>query len=436
MAHSISSFLGSMLDLGALVLYFYIFMKKRKQNIPFPFLMFSFILSELVVVFSSIILSSNFSFYAGLIRLSISLISTFLLTLFFESKLLYRIFFSISYQAIIALSEFIAQLFVQYYLRLPEESISNIEDLICFLSLTITLFFIILISIIFKKRNLYISVQHYFLLLITPIITIFTAFNRNILEASIAHPFSYVLLITGFVIINYSNFILLIISSNSFAEREKINLILKQNEYQQEKYNQLSSAYKKLRKYQHDTKKRFMYINDCIQNKKYNAVIPYLEQSMNELNSSYSRINSGNLVIDSFVSNCLLLCEDNKIEFNPSLQIDSFLIPINDYDLSIVLGNLLDNAVNACNNIHYPQKKFINLYIRTDLLTDQFVIHIINSKTQKTVSENDEIIHGYGLINIKEHIEKSFGIINFKESDEEFETSIIIPITSQNNTKK
>ena len=108
---------------------------------------------------------------------------------------------------------------------------------------------------------------------------------------------------------------------------------------------------------------------------------------MNELNSSYSRINSGNLVIDSFVSNCLLLCEDNKIEFNPSLQIDSSLIPINDYDLSIVLGNLLDNAVNACNNIHYPQKKFINLYIRTDLLTDQFVIHIINSKTQKTVSE-------------------------------------------------
>ena len=92
--------------------------------------------------------------------------------------------------------------------------------------------------------------------------------------------------------------------------------------------------------------------------------------------------------------------------------------------------------MNACNNIHYPQKKFINLYIRTDLLTDQFVIHIINSKTQKTVSENDEIIHGYGLINIKEHIEKSFGIINFKESDEEFETSIIIPITSQNNTKK
>lgn len=428
MAHYISSFLGSMLDLGALVLYFYIFMKKRKKNIPFPFLIVSFILVEVIIVISTIILSSNYSFYAGIIRLSISVASTFLLTLFFESKLLYRIFFSISYQAIIALSEFIALIFVQYYLQLPEESIQNIGDLIGFLTLTITLFFIILISIIFKKRIQYISVHHYILLLITPIITIFTAFNRNILEASISHPLSYALLITGFVIINYSNFILLIISSNSFAEREKINLIIKQNEYQQEKYNQLSSAYKKLRKYQHDTKKRFMYINDCIQNEKYNAVIPYLEQSLDELNSSYSKINTGNLVIDSFVSNYLLLCEDKGIEFISNLQIDASLIPIKDYDLSIVLGNLLDNAVNACNNILSPDKKFIQLYICTDLQSDQFVIHIVNSKNQKTVSENDEVIHGYGLINIQEHIEKSFGIINSKETNNEYETSIIIPL--------
>ena len=326
------------------------------------------------------------------------------------------------------MSEFIALIFVQYYLQLPEESIQNIGDLIGFLTLTITLFFIILISIIFKKRIQYISVHHYILLLITPIITIFTAFNRNILEASISHPLSYALLITGFVIINYSNFILLIISSNSCAEREKINLISKQNEYQQEKYNQLSSAYKKLRKYQHDTKKRFMYINDCIQNEKYNAVIPYLEQSLDELNSSYSKINTGNLVIDSFVSNYLLLCEDKGIEFISNLQIDASLIPIKDYDLSIVLGNLLDNAVNACNNILSPDKKFIQLYICTDLQSDQFVIHIVNSKNQKTVSENDEVIHGYGLINIQEHIEKSFGIINSKETNNEYETSIIIPL--------
>ena len=171
-----------------------------------------------------------------------------------------------------------------------------------------------------------------------------------------------------------------------------------------------------------------MYINDCIQNEKYNAVIPYLEQSLDELNSSYSKINTGNLVIDSFVSNYLLLCEDKGIEFISNLQIDASLIPIKDYDLSIVLGNLLDNAVNACNNILSPDKKFIQLYICTDLQSDQFVIHIVNSKNQKTVSENDEVIHGYGLINIQEHIEKSFGIINSKETNDEYETSIIIPL--------
>ena len=97
-----------------------------------------------------------------------------------------------------------------------------------------------------------------------------------------------------------------------------------------------------------------MYINDCIHNENYDAVIPYLESSLEELNSSYSRINTGNLVIDSFVSNYLLLSEDNGIDFKPDLQIDSSLIPIKDYDLSIVLGNLLDNAINACNGVQSP----------------------------------------------------------------------------------
>lgn len=429
MEHYILSFLGSILDLGALVLYFYIFMKKRKKYIPFPFLIASFILDELVILFITEILSSNISFYAGIIRLLISLFTTFLLTLFFESSFINRFFFAISFQAIIALSEFIAQIIAQNYINFPEDSLTKISDLISFLTSPISLFFIILVSILFSKKNIYISVQHLVLLLIAPVITIFTAFNRNVLESSLENQLSYAFLITGFILINYANFFLLILSAKSFNEKEKINHIIQQNEYQQEKYTQLSSAYKKLRKYQHDTKKRFMYINDCIHNENYDAVIPYLESSLEELNSSYSRINTGNLVIDSFVSNYLLLSEDNGIDFKPDLQIDSSLIPINDYDLSIVLGNLLDNAINACNGVQSPDKKYINLYIHTDLESDQFIIHLINSMHQKTVSDKDNIIHGYGLINVKEHIEKLFGIMNSKENKNEFETTVIIPLT-------
>ncbi len=430
MEHYILSFLGSILDLGALVLYFYIFMKKRKKYIPFPFLIASFILDELVILFITEILSSNISFYAGIIRLLISLFTTFLLTLFFESSFINRFFFAISFQAIIALSEFIAQIIVQNFLKIPEDSLERISDLICFITSPISLFFIILISIIFTKKNLYISVQHFVLLLIAPVITIFTAFNRNVLESSIENQLSYAFLITGFIVINYANFILLILSAKSFADKEKINHIVKQNEYQQEKYTQLSSAYKKLRKYQHDTKKRFMYINDCIHTKNYDAVIPYLESSLEELNSSYSRINTGNLVIDSFVSNYFLISEDTGIDFKPDLQIDPSLIPIKDYDLSIVLGNLLDNAINACNEIQVSGKKYIDLYIHTDLESDQFVIHIINSKNPQKISDKDNLTHGYGLINVKEHIEKLFGIMNYKEKGNEFESTVIIPLVS------
>ncbi len=438
--HYILAFLGSILDLSALILFFFVFMKKRKKYIPFSFLIISFVLDELIIFIITEILLSNISFGAGIIRVVISLATTFLLTFFYESTLINRFFFAISFQSISVVSEFIAQVIVQFYLRLPENSLTQIEDLICFLTAPISLFFIILLFIIFNKRKYSLSVQHYILLLNAPIITIIAAFNRNVLESTSENQLSYAFLITGFIIINYGNFVLLILSANSFNEKEKINHILRQNEYQQEKYNQLSSAYKKLRKYHHDTNKRFMYINECIRNEKYDAIIPYLESSMDELNSSYSKINTGNLVIDSFVSNYLLFAEDNNIDFQPDLQIDATIIPINDYDLSIVIGNLLDNAINACNEISDNNKKYIRLYIRTDLESDQFVIHIINSKTQKTAPANDNrIIHGYGLINIQEHIEKLFGIMNSKETENEFETTVIIPLTppkqSERNTK-
>ncbi len=154
-----------------------------------------------------------------------------------------------------------------------------------------------------------------------------------------------------------------------------------------------------------------------------------LEESIEELNSSYSRINTGNLVIDSFVSNYLLLAEDTNINFQSDLQIDASKIPISDYDLSIVIGNLLDNAINACNNIGDKQKKFIKLFIHTDLESDQFIIHLVNSKTQKKApTKNCKLVHGYGLLNVKEHIEKLYGIMNSKEYDNEYETTVIIPL--------
>ena len=269
------------------------------------------------------------------------------------------------------------------------------------------------------------------MLLISPIVIVLIAFNRSILESALDNQLSYTLLIFSFMIINYVNYFILILSAKSYAEKEKINHILLQNKYQQNKYEQLSSAYKKLRKYQHDTKNRFLYISDCINRENYNAIIPYLESSLTELGSSYSRINTGNLVIDSFLSNFISITEENGIKFYTDLQLDTSLIPVNDYDLSIILGNLLDNAGNACNELQSESDKYIKLFIHTNTESEQFIIHIVNSyQAQSTSGKKDDFSHGYGLYNIREHVEIYSGILDTKKGASEYECSVIIPFNT------
>ena len=404
-------------------------MSKRKKEIPFPIMAISFIFCETLIFVFSEILSTDISVSAAFIRLSISILTTFLLTFFYKTTLLNRVFFTLSFQAIFALSEFLSQFVVQNIIFNSSDESIEIIDNIALLTPPISFFLIIFISIILKKKKMYLFKQYSVLLLITPIITIFTAYNRNVLESALRDPLSYSFLVFGFLIINYSNYVLLVLSAKSYEEKEKNNYIIQQNEYQKKKYNQLSSAYKKIRKYQHDTKKRFLYITDCIQAQKYDEISSYLEESLNELNSSYSRINTGNLVIDSFVSNYISVAEDNGIRFYSDLQINPTIIPIKDYDLSIILGNLLDNAINACNDISSSDNKYIKLFINTNIESGQFIIHILNSCQKKLLNgKTDELLHGYGIENIKNHIENFYGILNTKENEHEFESSVIIPL--------
>ena len=58
----------------------------------------------------------------------------------------------------------------------------------------------------------------------------------------------------------------------------------------------------------------------------------------------------GNLVIDSFVGYCMNITTELGIRFETNIQIDQSAIPVDDYDLSIIIGNLLDNSINECRN--------------------------------------------------------------------------------------
>ena len=176
----------------------------------------------------------------------------------------------------------------------------------------------------------------------------------------------------------------------------------------------------------HDTNKHFIYIQNCIKNKNYDAVIPYTNDTLNDLKSRYCYINTGNLVIDSFVSNLKEVADKYHITLDTSIKLSTTQIPLTDYDLTIVLGNLFDNAITACNDV---ENAVITVKLQT--IRNTFTIYVENSynASKKHSSDNDfDFIHGYGLKNVKNSVEKYNGFCIIDPQNCLYAVTCIIPL--------
>lgn|GEM_PF-2238307 len=124
---------------------------------------------------------------------------------------------------------------------------------------------------------------------------------------------------------------------------------------------------------------------------------------------------------------------EHDIEFNCKVDLPE-VMSIKIIDLSIVLGNALDNAIEACMDLH--DQKSIDLNIYTEM--DYVVIKIKNSFNEQRIKENyrttkdDAKNHGYGLKNIKFVVEKYDGIFKINSKNGEFLLNVAIPYETIN----
>ena len=145
-----------------------------------------------------------------------------------------------------------------------------------------------------------------------------------------------------------------------------------------------------------------------------------------ELKNKYVVSKTGNLVIDTFVNSAYTFAQNNGVKFHTDFKFDKNSIMVSDYDMCIIIGNLLDNSINACKK----QKEKEGVYIKLAIVqTDRhLVIDVKNSSTQSDVGGSKDMTHGYGIQNVKNTMDKYNGIMEIKNTYGEYETLVLIPI--------
>ena len=267
------------------------------------------------------------------------------------------------------------------------------------------------------------------LLFSTPIITLAIYCILPLKKVYAEDAVFYNLLFISLAVLNVINFIL-IKNNQAFVAMKFANTQMEQQiRFQKEKYEQLSESYRNNRRLIHDVKKHYFSIQEYIRCNNLQGLLEYTHSAIDDLESTYVKYNTGNLVIDSLLANYDTVYEANHIHFSVHLNVDCGQIPIKDYDLCIVLGNLLDNALQANDKIEILEREVLIEIETTE--NSKFRIHSENPLPEHDFDVQKNILHhGYGLENMKKVVSENHGFVTIRTA-EYFVIDILIPIIAE-----
>ena len=241
-----------------------------------------------------------------------------------------------------------------------------------------------------------------------------------------------VLLFVIFIFINSSLYIKKFISlkdTNKNLEYS-IKLMEKQMIAQEERNDMVQKNAAIIKSQRHDLRHHLTVLKHYNSENNKEKLSEYLDDLLTSIPTEQSMNYCENQAVNAILIYFLSTYED--IDINTQLSIPDNLKNVKDNDLCIIMGNLIENAIEACNRIKDNQHKFININSR--LQYDTLTITVDNSfngsyKIKDGVymsSKRDE--PGIGINSVKNIVEKYNGDCRFEAKENTFMASIYIKV--------
>jgi len=196
--------------------------------------------------------------------------------------------------------------------------------------------------------------------------------------------------------------------------------------------DEVQNIYQTMRAWRHDYHNHIQSIKAMIAMDKKDELSDYLDNLEKDLDSIDIAIRTGNVGLDAILSSKVSIARKNNIDVKCTAKVPSNLT-VTDVHLCAIVGNLLDNAIEACEKINgRTAQKFIRIYI--GLFKSQLYISVSNSTCEKHRKKISELVtsklgeHGFGLRRIDKIAEKYDGYVNRKNEPGVFATEVMLPL--------
>ncbi len=248
-------------------------------------------------------------------------------------------------------------------------------------------------------------------------------FHEEMMTFNILLIISEQLLIGTLMLIILSSSISSTLTISKMKERDRIYEMQESQFQSQQKYIKASE------KTRHDFRHSIMTMSELYHAGNMEALGEYLDQYAEVMPKNEIQLYCGNNALNALLNYFVHVTKLNGIRFSLRVSVDDEL-PVSDVDLCSMTGNILENAVTACQT---AQEKEIQLTILTEDHTQLYIVAVntFNGTIRKKDGEYISLRHsrdGIGLSSIASTAESYGGIAQFSHEGTRFFSNVAIPL--------
>ena len=227
---------------------------------------------------------------------------------------------------------------------------------------------------------------------------------------------------TGFLVLEANR-----IARDEAEKRTELTLMRRLMEQQYENYQMSEQAVALVHRKYHDLKHQIAFLREEVSSEE---KVKYLDRMQDEIRTFEAGVNTGNRVMDTVLTAKALQCQGAGITL--TILADGTLLSFVDpVDLSALLGNLLDNAIEHVQQIENPDKRWIQFELRrkNDFIVLSVGNHCVDNLQFKNglpvTTKRDKQYHGFGTDSIRETAKTYGGSASFSAENGWFEAKLL-----------
>lgn len=204
-----------------------------------------------------------------------------------------------------------------------------------------------------------------------------------------------------------------------------------QNDLISKHCDEVQNIYRQMRGWRHDYHNHIQTMKAHLAFNQLTELGEYLGKLDTDLSTVDTVLKTGNVMVDAILNSKISLAKSRNISINAKATVPKD-VHISEIDLCVIIGNLLDNATEACLKLANETERVIRVYI--GIFKGQLYISVSNTMDGKAGKDERGYLsakganHGFGLLRVDKLAGKYGGYVNRQNEEGVFATEVMLPL--------